>query len=530
MKYKDFLAAMAFLENEKKVDKTIILEALKEALAKAYRKFVEPQEADIVVHIDELTDDVAVLRQWTIVEEVEEKDNQISLEDARLTRPDAQLGEVISHEVSIAELGRPCALLAKNVFKQKIREAEKQGIYDEFIDKLHEVVMGMIETIEDKFIVVNLGRTLAIMPKAQQIQNERYFEGQKLDVVITQVSKESKGAQVIVSRADTMLVRRLFEREVPEIKEGTVEIKAIARDAGERTKMAVYSKNPDIDPIGACIGPKGSRVRMVIDGLHGEKIDIFEWSDDVNQLVRNALEPAKVLAVLPNDTGRGLIIVVADDQLSLAIGKKGKNARLAVKLTNQKIDIRTETDMENAGKDYKLLVEEYEAELSRQKREKEAAEFMKKQQEIDALEAERKKEAEALEAEAEAARAAKEALEAKQREEEEAAKAAAKPKRTRKSLAERASAGEYVSKLEAMLETPKAPVEKEKKPVRRKKSDEVEERRLRAAELKKDKDYEIKPEYTEEELAEIRAQEEREQQWEENEFEDYEDLYDFDDE
>ena len=271
---------------------------------------------------------------------------------------------------AIEKFGRAAAMLAKNVIKQKIREAEKQAVYDEYIDQLGDMITAMVESVEDKFAVVNLGNSLAVMPQSAQIEGERYVEGQMIKVVITEVNRDTKGAQVLVSRADAMLVRRLFEAEVPEIYDGQVEIKAIAREAGDRTKMAVYSHDPDIDPIGACIGPRGSRVHAVIEELGGEKVDIFEWSDNMIELVHNALAPAKVIAVFPNEWHKGLIVVVEDDQLSLAIGRRGKNARLAVRLTKQRIDIKSVSEMKEAGVDYMAKMAEYEEELQSEKEER----------------------------------------------------------------------------------------------------------------------------------------------------------------
>ena len=278
---------------------------------------------------------------------------------------------------------RASATLTRNVMRQKIREAEKVAVYNEYIDQLHEMVLGVVESVKDKFTLVNIGRTTAVMPRFQEIPQERLVEGQQVRVVITNVSKDTKGSQVTVSRADPMLVRRLFEKEVPEIYNGVVEIKAIARDAGDRTKMAVVSHNPDVDPIGACIGPRGQRVQEIINELKGEKIDIFQWSDDITELVRNALSPAEIEAVLPGNDERSLVVVVDPDQLSLAIGKRGKNARLAVKLTDRKIDIKTREELEEAGYDYEEMLKE--AEIRKEAYRKEAA-----QREIERMEAEAK--------------------------------------------------------------------------------------------------------------------------------------------
>ncbi|WP_276936464.1 transcription termination factor NusA, partial [Dielma fastidiosa] len=361
MKLKDFMKAMQAIEQDRSLSQDIVVAALKEALAKAYRKHIEIPDALVRVDINEKSGEIKVYQQRAVVEEVEDDELEISLADAKKIRQEVELGDMIENEVSIENLGRAAVILAKNVMKQKIREAEKQAVYDEYCDKLDDLVVGTVESVEEKFCVVNIGKTLALMPRVAQIPGEHYYEGQRLRVVVSEVNKETKGAQVLVSRADGNLVKRLFEKEVPEIYQGIIEIKAIARDPGERCKMAVYSKNENIDPIGACIGPRGSRVQVIIDELHGEKIDIFEWSDDVTELIKNALAPAEILAVIPNTDRRGLLIVVNDNQLSLAIGKKGKNARLAVKLTGNKIDIKSESEVNALGIDWKAIAAEQKA-------------------------------------------------------------------------------------------------------------------------------------------------------------------------
>ncbi|MGN1344668.1 MAG: transcription termination factor NusA, partial [Traorella sp.] len=364
MKLKDLLKAMQSIEEDRALSSEIVISALKEALTKAYRKHVEMPDALVDVEVNEGSGEIKVYAQKTVVENVEDDEFEISLEDARAIKNDAQLGDAVNiNEVNIAEFGRAAVILAKNVLRQKIKEAEKQAVYDEYIDKLQDMVVGTIESVEEKFCVVNIGKTLALMPRVAQIPGEVYKEGQRIRVVISEVNKETKGAQVLVSRADPNLVKRLFEKEVPEIYQGIVEIKEIAREPGERCKMAVYSKNENVDPIGACIGPRGSRVSVIIDELNGEKIDIFEWSEDVSELIKNALSPAQILAVIPNPEKRGLLVVVSDAQLSLAIGKKGKNARLAVKLTNSKIDIKSESEVLALGIDYKAIYAKQQEEL-----------------------------------------------------------------------------------------------------------------------------------------------------------------------
>ena len=410
LKYKDMLKALSAIEDERRISEDVLKDALKEAMAKAYKKDAELSDINVEVEINEKKQTIDIYQLYDVVENVEDDELEIELPDAREIKPDAILGDVIRRKVEITGMSRAAAMLARNVIRQKIREAEKIAVYEAYIDQLYDMVIGIVESVKDKFALVNLGKTTALMPKSAQIPGERLVEGQKIRVVITEVNKDSKGSQVLVSRADPMLVKRLFEKEVPEISQGIVEIKAIARDAGERTKMAVVSYNPEIDPIGACIGQRGARVQEIIEELKGEKIDIFQWSEDFTVLVRNALAPAVIDKVLPGEEERSLIVIVDEDQLSLAIGKKGKNARLAVKLTGRKIDIKTRAEIEEMGLDYDTLVAEAEAR---------AAEIQK---EIARREIERM-ENEAREAEAKR-QAAVEAL-ARQKAEEAAAAAAA---------------------------------------------------------------------------------------------------------
>lgn len=534
MNCNDFLIAMQSIENDRSINKEIVIAALTEALSKAYRKQVDIPDALVRISINEETGDIKMFQQFKIVEEVEIDELEISLEDAQTHDQQLQIGDLYEMEVSVDNLGRAAALLAKNVLKQKIREAEKQSIYDEYIDKLDEMVLGNIESVEEKFIVVNLGKTLAMMPKMAQIPNERYYEGQKIRVVITEINKDTKGAQVLVSRSDPKLVRRLFEKEVPEIFQGIVEIKALAREAGERTKMAVYSKNPDIDPIGACIGPRGSRVQLVIEELKGEKIDIFEWSDNVEELIRNALAPAQIIAVIPSLEKRGLLVVVEDSQLSLAIGKKGKNARLAVRLTNNRIDIKTKTELEEQGIDYKQLAFDYAIEQEKIKREKASIELAKLKAENEAVSAINKVETEEkIEVVEEKVSTeiseTTEIPETKKVAKTKAVKEEKPVKRVKKPLRERT---EYVSRFEKLAEggiKPTSTVDKKDKyPAKKYKENEVEERKLKSSEIRKEKDYDIKPEYSADELAEIEAkQQELENSWieEEIDFDEFDEYY-----
>ena len=553
MNFKDFLAAMQALEGNRNITKEIVLEALNEALVKAYRKHIEIPDALVKVEIDQNTGEVNLFQQYTVVEEVEDDELEISLTDAHEINSNYVLGDLHSIKVNIDELGRAAALLAKNVMKQKIREAEKKAVYDEYIDKLDEMVIGIVESVEEKFVVVNLGKTLAMMPKAAQIPNETYKEGQKIRLVITEVTKDTKGAQVLVSRADTKLVKRLFEKEVPEIFQGIVEIKAIAREAGERTKMAVFSKRDDVDPIGACIGPRGSRVQVIIEELKGEKIDIFEWRENVIELIKNALSPAQILAVLQSEEKRGIIVVVEDDQLSLAIGKKGKNARLAVRLTGMKIDIKSRSDIEAEGRNWQKDAAEFSLEQEAKIIEKKARKLQEERAKQAEIEAQKLKEYESLNEDITlkddddsvelyeekefiptgAVQDVQNVEEPVQVEEVKVEKqekvkpvekvVVEKPKKERKPLEVR---HDYVSKFEAIADN--KPLPEKKEIVKRKtKKQEEEERRLRPSELKKDKDYEIKIEYTEEELAEIALRESVEQsQWDDEiDFDEFEDYY-----
>lgn len=551
MNLKNLMKAMQSIEDDRKISKDIVIDALKEALAKAYRKHIDISDVQVRVDINEKSGAIKVYQQYTVVEEVEDDELEVSLEEARKFKPTIQLGELLDREVSIENLGRAAALLAKNVMKQKIREAEKQAVYDEYINLLDEMVFGLVESVEEKFVVVNLGKTMAIMPRAAQMPNETYREGQNIRVLITECNNQSKGgAQVLVSRADANLVRRLFEAEVPEIYDGVVEIKAIAREAGERTKMAVYSSNPDVDPIGACIGPRGARVQVIIDELKGEKIDIFEWSDNIQELIKNALAPAQVLAVLPVEDKKGLMVVVEDNQLSLAIGKKGKNARLAVKLTGMKIDIKTRTDVEKLGIDWKAKMLEFAAEQKRIADAKAAEAYLAAQNETVEEEAdtevletienepvqeiveetlvsdelsEEKTEETVQEADVKEAIPAEEIKDAPVEEVKCEGVKTFKKERERK---------EYVSRFEKLAGASNRSQQDTSSNKKRKNATKDEDRKLRMKDLNKNTDYELKPVYSEEELEEIKRNQEYEESntWIEDDidFDEYDEYYDQD--
>ena len=554
MKLKMFIDAMQAIENDRKLTKEIVVSALEEALVKAYRKHIEIPDALVRVDINEKSGAIKVFQEREVVENVEDDEMEISLEDAQRISKKYQLGDLVDEEVNIQEFGRAAVILAKNVMKQKIREAEKLIVYEEYCDKVDEMIIGTIETVEEKFCIVNIGKTLAMMPKNQQMPNEKYHEGQRIRVVIIEVNKESKGAQVLVSRADATLVKRLFEKEVPEIYQGIIEIKAIAREAGERTKMAVYSHNENIDPIGACIGQRGQRVQVIIDELHGEKIDIFEWSEDVSELIKNALSPAEVLAVIPSEEKKGgLLVVVPDHQLSLAIGKRGKNARLAVKLTGCKIDIKAESDVDAAGIDWKNIAQQQrEAFLKQQQEERERRQqelfaSMNEEQEIVSVEeadfdyndlpVEEETQENSEEAVSETEETTEpenvqpqpqEPVEEKPADDFEEAARIAKAKQREKGL-DLKEKQEFTSKFEALADASSSHAVSEKQTKNYRKKDKDEEKRRPTFDLT-NKEYEFKPIYTEEELAEIERQEEeeRENDWinDDIDFDEYDKYYD----
>lgn len=537
IKVKDIAKALQGIETDRQLTKEIVEDALKEALTKAYRKHIEIPDA--YVRVDIINDTIHIYHERMVVEEVEDDELEIELEEARKENPNIQLGDMVDEEVDFTDFERAAVVLAKNVMKQKIREAEKALVYEEYCDKVDEMVLGTIETVEEKFVVVNIGKTYAVMKKSDQIPTEHYKEGDNILVVITEVNKETKGAQVLVSRATPVFVRRLFEREVPEIYNGIIEIKAIARDPGERCKIAVYSHNENIDPIGACIGPRGSRVQTIINELHGEKIDIFEWSDNISELIANALSPSVGVAVIPNETVKdGLIVVVPDNQLSLAIGKRGKNARLAVKLTNHKIDIKSETEMQELGIDYMAISAKMQQEYEEKKAKERAYKQQQKIEELKSNESEienidvadftyEDEEVDAVEEHAEDTlfekeNTVKEAEQEKEVDEMEEAARIAKQNRKEKTAAD---VKEYTSKFESMADASNKQEEVVSKP--KKEKEKVEEEK-KPVEVKKFNYEDMKPIYSEEELAEIEEQEyEEENAWDDDvDYEEYDEYYD----
>ncbi len=340
---KELITAMEELEKERGMKKEYLLESLETALVTAYKRNFESAE-NVKVVIDANTGYIRVFSLKQVVEEVQDETLEISLEDARKEEKDANLGDTIEIEIIPRDFGRIAAQTAKQVIVQKIREAERNMVYTEYNDRKGEIVSGIVQKADGGTVVLDLGKLEGIMLVKDQIPTEQYKVNDKIRAYVLSVEKGIKGApQVLVSRSHPDFVRKLFEFEIPEIYEGLIEIKSVARDPGSRSKVAVYSTNQDIDPVGSCVGQKGIRIQNIINELKGEKIDVIEWNEDPAIYVSAALLPAQVMAVDIKEEEKFAQVIVPDDQLSLAIGKSGQNARLAAKLTNWKIDIKSES-------------------------------------------------------------------------------------------------------------------------------------------------------------------------------------------
>lgn len=348
MDVSEFIDAVEQLESEKGIPKDLLFEAVEAALVSAYKKNFSSLQ-NVRVDLNKKTGKIRVLAQKEVVERVENSLEEIALRDALKVNPIYSIGDLVEIELTPRNFGRIAAQAAKQVVIQKIREAERDKIYEEFSNRETEVVTGIVQNTEQGNVFVNIGNTEAILPPSEQLQGRNYEPKTRIKVYVLEVKNSPKGPQVFVSRTHPGLIKRLFEAEVPEIYDGTVEIKAVSREAGQRSKIAVWSDNADVDPVGACVGPRGMRVQAIVNELDGEKIDIVLWSADPNVFVANALSPAKVTAVVTDVEQRIANIIVPDNQLSLAIGKAGQNARLAAKLTSWKIDIVNET--QSAGGD-----------------------------------------------------------------------------------------------------------------------------------------------------------------------------------
>ncbi len=346
---REVIEAIAVLAKEKSISQEVLFSAIEEALKSAYKKNLKKSPVgpqNVRVSIDREDGSVQVFARKVVVDEVLDDSQEIALTDARAIQPSYEEGDIVEVEVTPRDFGRVAAQTAKQVIVQRIREAERGIIYDEYIEKENEILTAIVQRVEGKNVYVELGKTEGVLEGSQHAPGEEYAVNDRLKVYVLEVQRSAKGPQVLVSRTHPGLVKRLFELEVPEIQSGTVQIKSMAREAGFRTKMAVFSGDALVDPVGSCVGPRGTRVESVVAELKGEKIDIIKWSPDPAEFVANALNPARALAVYISDSEKACRVIVPDNQLSLAIGKEGQNARLAAKLTGWKIDIKSQTQAE----------------------------------------------------------------------------------------------------------------------------------------------------------------------------------------
>ena len=356
------------LEKEKGISKEVVISSLCDAMVAAYKKHLRIKEiANVEAFLDEQSGEIGIFKGKTVVESVEDEDNEISLAEAKEIDEDVELGDEVKLEVTPEQFGRIAAQAANQVLTQRIREAERNLVLNEFLDKKGTLITGIIQKVDDRRnVIVNIGKTDAVMPRKEQIPGEYYKPGNRIRVFVLNVKETTRLPQVIVSHAHSEIVRELFELEVPEIEDGIVEIKSISREAGYRTKIAVWSNDPEVDSVGACIGPRGSRIQTIVGELKNEKIDIVRYSEDPVEYIVNALSPARVVSVdimADDEFAHEALVVVPDDQLSLAIGREGQNVRLAHKLTNWKIDIKSVSQMEQAEAQ-NVVNYEYEEETS----------------------------------------------------------------------------------------------------------------------------------------------------------------------
>lgn len=341
------------LEKEKGISKDVVISSLCDAMVAAYKKHLRLKEVqNVEAYLDEQSGEIGIFKGKTVVESVEDEDNEISLAEAKEIDEDVELGDEVKLEVTPDQFGRIAAQAANQVLTQRIREAERNLVLNEFLEKKGTLITGIIQKVDDRRnVIVNIGKTDAVMPRKEQIPGEYYKPGNRIRVFVLNVKETTRLPQVIVSHAHPEIVRELFELEVPEIEDGIVEIKSISREAGYRTKIAVWSNDPEVDSVGACIGPRGSRIQTIVGELKNEKIDIVRYSEDPVEYIVNALSPARVVSVdimADDEAAHEALVVVPDDQLSLAIGREGQNVRLAHKLTNWKIDIKSVSQMEQA--------------------------------------------------------------------------------------------------------------------------------------------------------------------------------------
>ena len=356
----ELLEALDILEKEKSISKDTLLEAIEQSLIQACKNHFGKAD-NVHVNINPETCDFGVYAEKTVVEEVADPVMEISLANAKMMNSQYELGDVVNVEIKSKEFGRIATQNAKNVILQKIREEERKVIFNQYYGKEKDVVTGIVQRSLGRNYSINLGKADAILTENEQVKTEVFRPTERIKLYILEVKDTPKGPKILVSRTHPELVKRLFEAEVTEVKDGTVEIKSIAREAGSRTKIAVWSNDPDVDPVGACVGMNGARVNAIVEELRGEKIDIINWSDNPALLIENALSPAKVISVMADPDEKTAMVIVPDYQLSLAIGKEGQNARLAARLTGFKIDIKSETQAIESG-DFDFYEEDYEEE------------------------------------------------------------------------------------------------------------------------------------------------------------------------
>jgi len=360
----DFMLALEAIEKEKGIKKETLFEAIEAALISAYKRNFNSAH-NVKVYINRETGEIGVFSCLEVVDRILNAQHEIHIDEARKKDPQYQLGDIVEVEVTPKNFGRIAAQTAKQVVIQRIREAERELVYEEYVDREEDIVTGLVQRFEQKNAIINLGKTEAILTPTEQIPGENFKQGDRIKAYIIEVKKTTKGPQILVSRTHPGLLKRLFELEVPEIYNGVVEIKSISREPGNRSKIAVFSRNKDVDPVGACVGPKGARVQSVVNELKGEKIDIVEWSDDPEVFVARSLSPAKTIKVNIRPDYKSAVIVVPDYQLSLAIGKEGQNVRLAAKLSGCKIDIVSESkyNEKNSPKNDEIAADDQEGNI-----------------------------------------------------------------------------------------------------------------------------------------------------------------------
>ncbi|MCC6485404.1 MAG: transcription termination/antitermination protein NusA [Armatimonadetes bacterium] len=343
----EFLDALRQIEKEKEIPFEVLMDTIEQALVHAYKKHYGAM--DVRVRVDHTPKGFKVFTQKDVVQEVENPDIEISLAEARATNPDALVGDTVEFEVTPENFGRIAAQTAKQVVVQRIRDAEREQVYDEFGDRIGQVVTGVVQRTEQRNVVIGLGKVEALLPPPEQVPTEPYNFNDRLKVYVLEVRRTNRGPQVYVSRTHPNLIRGLFELEVPEIAEGIVEIQSVAREPGQRSKIAVSSSDERVDPVGACVGHRGTRVQSVVTELYDEKVDIVRWSPDTARFIAESLSPAKPSNVTIDEANKTALVVMPDNQLSLAIGKSGQNVRLAARLTGWRIDIRSESQADEPG-------------------------------------------------------------------------------------------------------------------------------------------------------------------------------------